>query len=80
MPFTDAYANVLHPFIDDYKRGQNIKEKRKAVNDAADAVSKSQNLLEDEGLDLPKDLKTVGFFIFYPSPVFLINLGHNSIF
>ena len=32
------------------------------VKDARDAVLKSSSLLEDRGVDLPKDLKTVGVF------------------
>lgn len=40
----------------------NEKERKAVVKNAADAVKKSRDLMEDTGSKLPKDLPTVGFF------------------
>lgn len=81
MSFCDAYASLLEPFLKSYKGAKNIKERTTVIKNAADAVLKSSNLLEDKGLELPNDVKTVGFFfIIHPSPKLLTSSGHHSIF
>jgi len=59
MTFTDDYAEVLSPFVDNYKTAKNEKERKAVLRNAADAVSESRNLREDAAEDLPKDLQTV---------------------
>ena len=60
--FTDVYSQVLFPFVEGYKASKNEKNRAQVVKDARDAVLKNSSLLEDRGVDLPKDLKTVGVF------------------
>lgn len=62
MTFSKAYGTLLHPFVEKYQLAKNEKGRNEVVKNAADAVTESKNLLEDEGDDLPKDLKTVRFF------------------
>ena len=64
MSFTQAYTDILLPFVKSYKAAKNEKNRALVVKNAADAVSKSSHLLEDQGVDLPKDLKTVCHFSF----------------
>lgn len=59
MPFSDDYADVLLPFVENYKKAQNDKTRKMVVQNAADAVSESRNLREDSAVDLPKELQTV---------------------
>jgi hypothetical protein len=64
MTFTEAYRKVLSPFSKRYEEAENGKAGRAVLKEAADAVVKSRDLLEDKG-DLPKDLEKVRFFLFY---------------
>jgi hypothetical protein len=59
MPFTDIYASILLPFVERYKVAENQKSRALVIKKAAEAVMKSRHLLEDTGIDLPKDLNTV---------------------
>jgi len=58
MAFTKCYASVLSPFVEKFREAKNEKDRKTVVKNAADAVTNSKNLLEDEE-DLPKDLQTV---------------------
>ena len=58
MTFSQLYSTVLTPFVQKYKEAKNEKGRKAIVNDAADAVKLSKDLLEDAD-DLPKDLQTV---------------------
>jgi hypothetical protein len=62
MTFTEDYATVLQPFVDEYRIAKNENARKAVVQDAADAVSKSSDIREDGGDELPKDLKTVRCF------------------
>lgn len=62
MNFSKAYGSILLPFVNEYKAAKNEKGRNAVVKNAVDAVTEGKNLLEDEGIDLPKDLKTVHFF------------------
>lgn len=64
MTFTEDYAAVLLPFVEEYKKSKNGNARKAIVQNAADAVSKSGDLREDGAEDLPKDLKTVCYFSF----------------
>ncbi len=64
MTFTEDYAAVLLPFVEEYKKSKNGNARKVIVQNAADAVSKSGDLREDGAEDLPKDLKTVCYFSF----------------
>jgi hypothetical protein len=59
MAFADIYSNILEPFIQSYKEAKNQKTRAVVIQNAADAVTKSRDLLEDTAVALPKDLKTV---------------------
>jgi hypothetical protein len=70
MTFSDEYADVLLPFLEQYKSAKNEKERKAIGRDAADALTESRNLREDEAHDLPKELQTVCLvlilcFLFY---------------
>jgi hypothetical protein len=64
MSFTQLYSSVLAPFIKTFKEAKNDKGRKSVINDAADAVTKAHDLLEDAN-DLPKDLQTVCVLIFF---------------
>lgn len=77
MSFSQAYGNILLPFVQNYKDAKNEKARKGIVETATNTVLNSRNLLEEQGLDLPQDLKAV-----CPAPVFsfsfpltLINAG-----
>jgi hypothetical protein len=59
MAFSDVYASILLPFVKNYSAAKNDKERKAVVNHAAEAVTNSKNLMEQDGFHLPKDLKTV---------------------
>jgi hypothetical protein len=59
MAFTDIYASILLPFVEKYKVAQNQKSRALLIKNAAEAVMKSRHLLEDTGIDLPKNLNMV---------------------
>ena len=58
MAFSKLYSGVLAPFVEKFKEAKNEKSRKTVVNNAADAVERSKDLLEDQE-DLPKDLQTV---------------------
>jgi hypothetical protein len=62
MSFSKVYASLLLPFVEKYKEAKNEKGRTAVVKNAADAVLKSKNLLEEEGANLPKDLLGVRIF------------------
>jgi hypothetical protein len=64
MAFGDIFGNILEPFVQSYKEATNQKNKAVIIKNAADAVAKSRDLLEDTAMDLPKDLKTVCLYSF----------------
>jgi hypothetical protein len=59
MSFSEVYGDILLPFVENYKEAKNEKNRAQVVKNAADAVSSSSQLLEDQGVNLPKDLKSV---------------------
>jgi hypothetical protein len=59
MSFSEVYGDILLPFVEKYKEAKNEKNRAQVVKNAADAVSSSSQLLENQGVDLPKDLKSV---------------------
>lgn len=66
MAFSKHYANVLLPFVQKYEDAKNLSGRAEVLKNAAEAVSKSKEMMEDEGAlaDLPKDLKAVRELIF----------------
>ena len=61
MTFSKIYGALLLPFVENYRIAKNDKGRNEVLKKAEDAVTSGKNLLEDEGLDLPKDLKSVSF-------------------
>ena len=59
MTFSDEYADILLPFLDEYKSAKNEKARKAVGRKAADALTESRDLREDEAHDLPKELQTV---------------------
>jgi hypothetical protein len=59
MTFSEDNAAILLPFVESYKEAGNAKERKSVIKNAADAVSNSNDLLEDDRNELPKDLATV---------------------
>jgi hypothetical protein len=64
MTFTEEYATVLLPFVEEYRKAKNENARKAAVRNAVDAVGKSGDLQENGRDDLPKDLKTVCYVSF----------------
>lgn len=64
MSFSEVYGDILSPFVEKFKEAKNEKNRAQVVKNAANAVSSSSQLLEDQGVDLPKDLKSVRIFSF----------------
>jgi len=64
MPFSEDYADVLAPFVDNYKNANNAKSKKVVLKNAEEALKESRNLREDAEDDLPKDLQTVCFIAY----------------
>jgi hypothetical protein len=58
MTFTQLYGSVLAPFIKMFKEAKNEQGRKTVITNAADAVKKAKDLLEEVD-DLPKDLQTV---------------------
>lgn len=58
MTFTQLYSGVLTPFIKTFKEAKNEQGRKAVVKNAAEAVRKAKDLLEEVD-DLPKDLQTV---------------------
>ena len=70
MTFTEDYGKVLSPFLKKYQVEENEKRRRAVLKNAAEAVVKSRDLLEEKTDDLPKDIQTVplsffSFFLFF---------------
>jgi hypothetical protein len=63
MTFSEKYGDIISPFAKKYKISKNEKGRKAIVKNAANAVLKSREQQEDEGVDLPKDLETVCPFI-----------------
>ena len=59
MTFTQAYGKILLPFVKNCKNAKNKKAQKGVVETATNTILNSQNLLEEQGLDLPQDLKAV---------------------
>ena len=59
MYFTQAYGKILLSFVENYKSAKNEKVQKGIVETATNTILNSQNLLEEQGLDLPQDLKAV---------------------
>jgi hypothetical protein len=59
MSFTQAYGSILLPFIQNYKDAKNEKAWNGVVETATNAILNHRNLLEEQGLDLPQNLKAV---------------------
>ena len=66
MSFGETYGNILSPFIQDFKAGKNLKERKTVLKNAADALLKSRETLEDAQDDLPNDLQAVSKSFFSP--------------
>jgi hypothetical protein len=63
MSLSKVYCNLLSPFVEKYKEAKNANEKTKIIKNAADAVSNNKDALEDQGVDLPKDLRRVSTYL-----------------
>jgi hypothetical protein len=63
MSFTQAYSKILSPFLKRFQEAENEKLRKSVLKNAAEAVVRSRDLLEDKG-DLPKDLEKVLFILF----------------
>jgi hypothetical protein len=59
MSFTQAYGSILLFFIQNYKDAKNEKAQKGMVETANNAILNHKNLLEEQGLDLPQNLKAV---------------------
>jgi len=59
MSFGKVYCNILSPFLKEYKSVKNQKERKGVINNAAEALLKTRETLEDGMDDLPNDLKGV---------------------
>jgi hypothetical protein len=83
MSFTEAYADILLPFVENYKTAKNEKARKGIVETAANTILNSRNLLEEQGLELPQDLKAVCpilFFSLLSFPLTIINPGHQTVY
>lgn len=64
MTFSDDYASIILPFVEKYEMAKNEKARKAILKTAADAVSKSKDLREDDATELPKNLEVVcPFFV-----------------
>jgi hypothetical protein len=63
MTFSELYGDIISPFVKKYKMETNEKGRKAVVKNASNAVLKSREEQEQEGVDLPKDLETVCLFI-----------------
>lgn len=83
MSFSKVYGSLLLPFIENYKEAENQKGRSAVVKNAVDAVSNAKDLLEEQGGNLPKDLRTVCvsfLMILFVFLSMLMMLGHQSIY
>lgn len=62
MTFSKDYASTISPFVEQFKASKNEKARKAVLKNAAKAVSDSRRSLEDEGVNLPKDLEKVSPF------------------
>ena len=65
MSFIDNYTDVLNPFVEKYKIAKNDKARKVLVQSAADAIHAYNDLSEDGGSHLPKDLQAVCCFPYH---------------
>lgn len=63
MTLSKVYGNLLSPFVEKYMAVKNEKGGAAVVKNAADAVLENSNMMEDQGADLPKDLRKVCAFL-----------------
>ena len=63
MTLSKVYGNLLSPFVEKYMAVKNEKGRAAVVKNAADAVLENSNMMEDQGADLPKDLRKVCTFL-----------------
>jgi hypothetical protein len=84
MSFTQAYGNILLPFVENYKTSKNEKARKAIVETAVNTILNSRNLLEEQGLDLPQDLRAVRPILILLSllslPLMMINPGHPTVY
>ena len=73
MTFSEAYGDILLPFLDNYKEAKNEKGRNEVIKNAAEAVKEAGELLEETGIVFPKDLNTVRFLFFIDYYRMLIN-------
>ena len=59
MSFSQAYGNILHPSVKNYKSAKNEKAQKAVMETATNTILNSRNLLEEQGFDLPHDIKAV---------------------
>ena len=59
MTFTEDYADILLPFIEEYKKAKNEKQRKAVLQNAGNAVSESSNLREGDAMALPSNLQKV---------------------
>jgi hypothetical protein len=59
------YADILSPFVEQYKNAKNAKARKEVLKNSAAAVSQSRDLREDNVTELPKDLQTVRLFLIF---------------
>lgn len=59
MSFADYYGTILEPFVKQYAEASNEKGRKGVLKNAADALRTGRDLMEDKGVDLPKDLPAV---------------------
>ena len=63
MTLSKVYGNLLSHFVEKYMAVKNKKGRAAVVKNAADAVLENSNMMEDQGADLPKDLRKVCAFL-----------------
>jgi hypothetical protein len=61
MPLSQKYQKILSPFVNSYDAAKNAKGRKQVLKNAAEALQKSKDLLEEKGEELPKYLETVCF-------------------
>jgi hypothetical protein len=81
MAFDEEICNILVPFVDNYKEAGNEVKRKQVVKNAAEAVRKSRESLEDQDVVLPKNLPLVCHFhlSFAFFELMVMNLGYNSV-
>jgi hypothetical protein len=82
MSFSEVYESALQPFVKEYEEARNQKGRKAVLKNAAKAVLDGKDLLEDQGVDLPKDLETVCgyYFILCLLRLMLWVLGHHALY